>query len=84
MAVAKSIGAVRVARQATVCADGYRSPQVELLLGRDGVVQHLDNGIRSGHLTNVLTQLLVLLPVNVFIYIYSHTYRNRSSRLGRP
>ena len=70
MAVAESIGAVRVARQATVRADGYRSPQVELLLGRDGVVQHLDNGIRSGPLTNVLTQLLVLLPVNVFfIYI---------------
>ena len=52
MAVAKCVGAARVARQAAVCADGYRSPQVELLLGGDGVVQRVDNGIRSGSLTN--------------------------------
>ena len=51
--MAESIGAVRVARQAAVCADGYRRPQVKLLLGKDGVVQHSDNGIRSGHLTSV-------------------------------
>lgn len=37
----------RIARQATVSTDCFRSPQVELLLGDNGIVLHKDNGIRS-------------------------------------
>lgn len=44
--VARCVSASRVAKQAVIRADGYRRPQVQLLLGTDAVVQHLDNGIR--------------------------------------
>jgi tRNA wybutosine-synthesizing protein 2 len=44
--VAKSLGVKRVARRTVISADGYRSPQVDLLLGDSGIVQHVDNGIK--------------------------------------
>ncbi|KAK7476905.1 hypothetical protein BaRGS_00031844 [Batillaria attramentaria] len=46
LTVAKCLCGKRVARQAVVKTDGFRSPQVRLLLGDSGTVQHLDNGIR--------------------------------------
>ncbi|KAM6381292.1 tRNA wybutosine-synthesizing protein 2 homolog isoform 2-T2 [Pluvialis apricaria] len=44
--VALALGARRLARQGRVLPDGMRSPSVTLLLGRDGWVEHVDNGIR--------------------------------------
>ncbi|NXX99159.1 TYW2 protein, partial [Centropus bengalensis] len=44
--VASALGARRVARRGRVLPDGMRSPSVTLLLGQDGWVEHVDNGIR--------------------------------------
>ncbi|NXX40153.1 TYW2 protein, partial [Tricholaema leucomelas] len=44
--VASALGAQRLARQGRVSPDGMRSPSVTLLLGQDGWVEHMDNGIR--------------------------------------
>ncbi|NWJ08215.1 TYW2 protein, partial [Crypturellus undulatus] len=44
--VASALGARRVARGGRVLPDGMRSPRVVLLLGQDGWVQHVDNGVR--------------------------------------
>ncbi|KFV70216.1 tRNA wybutosine-synthesizing protein 2, partial [Dryobates pubescens] len=44
--VASALGAQRLARQGRVSPDGMRSPSVSLLLGQDGWVEHVDNGIR--------------------------------------
>ncbi|KAM6300238.1 tRNA wybutosine-synthesizing protein 2 homolog [Aegotheles albertisi] len=44
--VASALGARRLARRGRVLPDGMRSPSVTLLLGRDGWVEHVDNGIR--------------------------------------
>ncbi|NXF91544.1 TYW2 protein, partial [Eubucco bourcierii] len=44
--VASALGAQRLARQGRVLPDGMRSPSVTLLLGQDGWVEHMDNGIR--------------------------------------
>ncbi|NWQ93946.1 TYW2 protein, partial [Burhinus bistriatus] len=44
--VASALGAQRVARRGRVLPDGIRSPSVTLLLGQDGWVEHVDNGIR--------------------------------------
>ncbi|NWT16926.1 TYW2 protein, partial [Vireo altiloquus] len=44
--VASALGARRVARRGRVMADGMRTPRVTLLLGQDGWVEHVDNGIR--------------------------------------
>ncbi|XP_068007932.1 tRNA wybutosine-synthesizing protein 2 homolog isoform X3 [Melanerpes formicivorus] len=44
--VASALGAQRLARQGRVLPDGMRSPSVTLLLGQDGWVEHVDNGIR--------------------------------------
>ncbi|NXP49240.1 TYW2 protein, partial [Heliornis fulica] len=44
--VASALGARRLARQGRVLPDGMRSPSVTLLLGQDGWVEHVDNGIR--------------------------------------
>ena len=44
--VAKSLGCSRIAQKFTVAQDGFRSPQVALLLGSDGWVEQVDNGIR--------------------------------------
>ena len=46
MAVAEILGAKRIGRKSVVNSDGFRTPQVELLLGEDGWVQHTDNSIR--------------------------------------
>jgi len=45
-AVASALGARRLARRGRVLPDGMRSPSVTLLLGRDGWVERVDNGIR--------------------------------------
>uniref|UniRef100_A0A8C8VPC1 tRNA wybutosine-synthesizing protein 2 homolog n=1 Tax=Pelusios castaneus TaxID=367368 RepID=A0A8C8VPC1_9SAUR len=45
-AVASALGARRIARHGRVSPDGVRSPTVTLLLGQDGWVEHVDNGIR--------------------------------------
>ncbi|NXF71544.1 TYW2 protein, partial [Sclerurus mexicanus] len=44
--VASALGARRVARRGRVLPDGMRTPSVTLLLGQDGWVEHVDNGIR--------------------------------------
>ncbi|NXU82878.1 TYW2 protein, partial [Xiphorhynchus elegans] len=44
--VASGLGAQRVARRGRVLPDGMRTPSVTLLLGQDGWVEHVDNGIR--------------------------------------
>ncbi|NXD76446.1 TYW2 protein, partial [Halcyon senegalensis] len=44
--VALALGARRLARRGRVLPGGMRSPSVTLLLGRDGWVEHVDNGIR--------------------------------------
>ncbi|NXO17893.1 TYW2 protein, partial [Oriolus oriolus] len=44
--VASALGARRVARRGRVMPDGMRTPRVTLLLGQDGWVEHVDNGIR--------------------------------------
>ncbi|NXS33362.1 TYW2 protein, partial [Pomatostomus ruficeps] len=44
--VSSALGARRVARRGRVTPDGMRTPSVTLLLGQDGWVEHVDNGIR--------------------------------------
>ncbi|CAM5165806.1 unnamed protein product [Natator depressus] len=44
--VASALGARRIAKQGRISPDGVRSPTVTLLLGQDGWVEHVDNGIR--------------------------------------
>ncbi|NXR13046.1 TYW2 protein, partial [Semnornis frantzii] len=44
--VASALGAQRLARQGRVLPNEMRSPNVTLLLGQDGWVEHMDNGIR--------------------------------------
>ncbi|NXJ66531.1 TYW2 protein, partial [Rostratula benghalensis] len=44
--VASALGAQRLARRGRVLPGGMRSPGVTLLLGQDGWVEHVDNGIR--------------------------------------
>ncbi|KAM9269597.1 tRNA wybutosine-synthesizing protein 2 homolog [Cariama cristata] len=44
--VASALGARRLARRGRVLPDRMRSPSVTLLLGQDGWVEHVDNGIR--------------------------------------
>ncbi|XP_064526169.1 tRNA wybutosine-synthesizing protein 2 homolog [Pseudopipra pipra] len=44
--VASVLGARRIARRGRVLPDGMRTPSVTLLLGQDGWVEHVDNGIR--------------------------------------
>ncbi|KAM9227152.1 LOW QUALITY PROTEIN: tRNA wybutosine-synthesizing protein 2 homolog [Leptosomus discolor] len=43
--VASALGARRLAKRGRVLPDGMRSPSVTLLLGQDGWVEHVDNGI---------------------------------------
>ncbi|XP_033751812.1 tRNA wybutosine-synthesizing protein 2 homolog isoform X2 [Pecten maximus] len=45
-AVATSLGCSRLAQKGTISSNGYRSPQVVLLLGESGWVEHVDNSIR--------------------------------------
>ncbi|XP_025849207.2 tRNA wybutosine-synthesizing protein 2 homolog [Vulpes vulpes] len=44
--VASALGVRRVAKRGRVSPDGTRTPAVTLLLGDDGWVEHVDNGIR--------------------------------------
>uniref|UniRef100_A0A3Q2XIN5 tRNA wybutosine-synthesizing protein 2 homolog n=1 Tax=Hippocampus comes TaxID=109280 RepID=A0A3Q2XIN5_HIPCM len=43
--VAKGLGAKRLARMSRISSDGFRSPQVTVLLGEHNWVKHVDNGI---------------------------------------
>ncbi|XP_015283501.1 PREDICTED: tRNA wybutosine-synthesizing protein 2 homolog [Gekko japonicus] len=45
--VAGAMGAKRLGRRGRVRSDSFRSPAVTLLLGEDGWVEHVDNGIRA-------------------------------------
>ncbi|XP_054647270.1 tRNA wybutosine-synthesizing protein 2 homolog [Dunckerocampus dactyliophorus] len=44
-AVAKGMGANRLARMSRICSDRFRSPKVTMLLGEHSCVKHVDNGI---------------------------------------
>ncbi|XP_070693241.1 tRNA wybutosine-synthesizing protein 2 homolog [Pempheris klunzingeri] len=44
-AVAKGLGAKRLAKMSRICRDGFRSPMVTMLLGEHNWVKHMDNGI---------------------------------------
>ncbi|KAJ6663285.1 hypothetical protein lerEdw1_010421 [Lerista edwardsae] len=44
--MAGALGAQRVAKRGRVQSDLFRTPTVTLLLGQDGWVEHVDNGIR--------------------------------------
>lgn len=44
--VAKSLGVARLAKKSTINNDGFRTPKVSLLLGDNGWVTHIDNGIK--------------------------------------
>ncbi|XP_016071487.1 PREDICTED: tRNA wybutosine-synthesizing protein 2 homolog [Miniopterus natalensis] len=44
--VASALGVQRLAKRGRVSPDGTRTPAVTLLLGDDGWVEHVDNGIR--------------------------------------
>ncbi|XP_069027959.1 tRNA wybutosine-synthesizing protein 2 homolog isoform X1 [Embiotoca jacksoni] len=45
-AVARGLGAKRLAKMSRISRDGFRSPEVTMLLGEHSWVQHVDNGIR--------------------------------------
>ncbi|XP_064603269.1 tRNA wybutosine-synthesizing protein 2 homolog [Liolophura sinensis] len=47
--VAKALGCQRVARKHAIASDGFRSPQVDLLLGDSAWVEHIDNGIKYSY-----------------------------------
>jgi len=44
--VAQSLGVTRLAKKSTINNDGFRTPKVSLLLGDNGWVTHIDNGIK--------------------------------------
>ncbi len=45
-AVAKGLGAKRLAKMSRISRDGFRSPVVTMLLGEHSWVKHVDNRIR--------------------------------------
>ncbi|XP_013389560.1 tRNA wybutosine-synthesizing protein 2 homolog [Lingula anatina] len=47
--VARILGAKRLAKKSVISQDGFRTPQVELLLGKDGWVTHIDNQIKYSY-----------------------------------
>ncbi|XP_056133355.1 tRNA wybutosine-synthesizing protein 2 homolog [Lampris incognitus] len=46
LAVAKGLGVKRLARMSRISRDGFRTPEVTMLLGEHTWVMHTDNGIR--------------------------------------
>ena len=44
--VVEALGAARLAKKSTISSDGFRTPKVNLLLGDNGWVTHIDNGIK--------------------------------------
>ena len=44
--VAGCLSVKRLAKKSVISTDQFRSPQVMLLLGDNGWVQHMDNGIK--------------------------------------
>ncbi|XP_070566297.1 tRNA wybutosine-synthesizing protein 2 homolog isoform X2 [Ptychodera flava] len=49
MAVAQALNVGRIAKKSRVTEDGFRTPSVQLILGNDGWVEHIDNGIRYSY-----------------------------------
>lgn len=45
-AVAKGLGAKRLAKMSRISSDGFRSPVVTMLLGEHSWVKHVDNAIK--------------------------------------
>lgn len=45
--IAEVLSCDRLAQKGSIASNGYRTPSVRLLLGQDGWVEHMDNGIRS-------------------------------------
>lgn len=45
--IAEVLSCDRLAQKGSIASNGYRTPSVRLLLGQDGWVEHVDNGIRS-------------------------------------
>ncbi|XP_019376907.1 PREDICTED: tRNA wybutosine-synthesizing protein 2 homolog [Gavialis gangeticus] len=80
--VASSLRAQRLAKQGRVSPDGVRTPIVSLLLGHDGWVEHMDNGIRytfdvtrcmfsSGNITEKLRVASLQCPGEVLVDLYA-------------
>lgn len=44
--IAKVLSCKRIAQKGSIASNGYRTPQVCMLLGQDSWVEHVDNGIR--------------------------------------
>ena len=44
--VAESLGVTRLAKKSTINNNGFRTPKVSLLLGDNGWVTHIDNGVK--------------------------------------
>ena len=44
--VASCLGARKLGRKSPITDNDYRSPRVEMLLGQDGWVTHVDNGVK--------------------------------------
>lgn len=44
--IAKVLSCERIAQKGSIASNGYRTPQVCMLLGQDSWVEHVDNGIR--------------------------------------
>lgn len=43
--MARGLGAKRLAKKRRISRDGFRSPEVKVLLGEDSWVKHVDNGV---------------------------------------
>ncbi|NWU11798.1 TYW2 protein, partial [Cephalopterus ornatus] len=80
--VASALGARRVAKRGRVLPDGMRTPSVTLLLGQDGWVEHVDNGIRytfdvtkcmfsPGNITEKLRVALLPCSGEVLVDLYA-------------
>ncbi|XP_049683537.1 tRNA wybutosine-synthesizing protein 2 homolog isoform X3 [Accipiter gentilis] len=80
--VASALGARRLARRGRVLPDGMRSPSITLLLGQDGWVEHVDNGIRytfdvtkcmfsPGNITEKLRVALLPCSGEVLVDLYA-------------
>ncbi|KAM6426862.1 tRNA wybutosine-synthesizing protein 2 homolog [Liasis olivaceus] len=80
--VAGALGARRLAKRGRVQADLFRSPAVTLLLGQDGWVEQVDNGIRyrfdvtrcmlsPGNITEKLRIASVLCTGEVVVDLYA-------------
>lgn len=61
--VAEAVKCKKVARKSAVKDDGFRTPQVELLLGNTGWVTHIDNNIK---LVTIHSEMTIYAACRVF------------------